>query len=347
MAHIAFVVPRFHTNLFHATAALLDAGHAVSVLATGAGSGEDHSRLTPILLGTTPEPGAMKETLQRLKPDLLFIRTAADLSRQAAKVARQQGLRAMRYDLLTLDGAPTAKQRLLHWWRGLPGQRVTPVRTPGDRAERHGAAHFLPWPVTRWADVAVTDAVLRQTPVPVLCVGKLGSPRKNHLPLIEALEALGGGEVARLTLVGSLNRVNFADGASYHDTLQQAVDARDWIEMRAEVPYAEMPRLFADHAICVLPSVDEPLGFAPVEGMAFGTIPVISAQSGSAGYLTGGTDGVIVDMQDPTALRGGLEPLLHDAGTRRAMSAAARATAESELSPKRFVERMEAILAAG
>jgi glycosyltransferase involved in cell wall biosynthesis len=44
-----------------------------------------------------------------------------------------------------------------------------------------------------------------------------------------------------------------------------------------------MARLYARHRIRGPPPFGEPLGIAPVEGMAHGTIPSISTDSGRAG----------------------------------------------------------------
>lgn len=345
MAHIAFVVPRFHTNLFHPTRALIAAGHRVSLLVNVAGDFENHADISPLVLGRQPAPGAVHQALARLRPDIVFIRTAFDLSRQAAVAVRKLGQRALRYDLAPLDQAPDLKQRLLHRWRGLPRERITPVRAAGDSAQRRGTAHFMPWPVAPSDSLKVPDAVLATQPVPVLCVGKFGNPRKNQLALIAALDALGGGAAARLTLVGSPPRDNQAGGAAHFEAVQAAVRARPWIDIRVRVPHDEMGQVYAAHAICVLPSFDEPLGISPVEGMAYGTIPVISTQSGSAGYLTQGVDGLSVDMTQNRALDHALGPLLRDADMRRRLSAATRRTAETELSPQRFVQRMEALIA--
>ena len=346
MSRIVFVVPRFHTNLFYATKALIAAGHRVDVLVNGIGAREDHRHLTPVMLGKAPGDGVLQDILRDLDPDVVFIRTAFKLSRQAAVAARRLGLRALRYDLAPLGEAGTLKQRLLHWRRGLPQARITPVRSPGDSRERQGQAHYMPWPVQDEQGLRVGPEVMARQPVPILCVGKFGNPRKNHMALIVALDALGGAQVARLTLVGSGPHDDQDGGHAYFKSLEEAVAERPWIDLRMNLPHEEMAQIYAGHAICVLPSLDEPLGFSPVEGMVCGTIPVISDQSGSAGYLTHGTDGLRVDMKVPGALEDGLRALVQDADLRARMSAAARHTAETELSPARFVQRMEALIAA-
>jgi glycosyltransferase involved in cell wall biosynthesis len=108
-----------------------------------------------------------------------------------------------------------------------------------------------------------------------------------------------------------------------------------------------MPALYARADICVLPSLGEPLGTAPVEAMAYGAVPVISTGAGSAGYLTEGRDGLRVDVDEPGALATALHQLVNDAPYRARLAAGARATAEGELGAARFLERLEALATAG
>ncbi|KMK68770.1 glycosyltransferase family 4 protein [Puniceibacterium sp. IMCC21224] len=344
MAHILFVVPRFHTNLFFATRALVQAGHRVSVLAVTASELEDHSILEPAVLGDTPDRAVVADLLARDRPDLLLLRNSGGLSKVVGREARRQGLRLLAYDLKPLTQCRSLRKRLSLWMQGRPYQRVTPVRGLDPQASLDAGAHYLPWPTAALPlpDGAARDMTAR--PVQVLCVGKLAQVRKNQDKLIAALVALGGGADVRLTLVGSTSRaISGADNAHFA-ALNAAAARHDWITIRSDLPFADMARLYAASHICVLPSVGEPLGIAPVEGMAYGTIPVISTQSGSAGYLTDGQDGMRVDMEQPGALRAALEPLVTSSARRAAMSAAARHTAETELSPERFVQRVEALL---
>lgn len=344
MAHVLFVVPRFHTNLFFATRALIDAGHRVTVLAVVASDLEDHSVVVPHVLGDAPARADVAQMLAQDRPDLVLLRNSGGLSTIVGRVARAQGLRLLAYDLKPLTQRRSLRKRVSLWMQGRPWARVTPVRGLDPAAPLDPAAQYLPWPTAALPLPPDVARDMASEPVRVLCVGKLAQVRKNQDNLIAALTALGGGAVARLTLVGSTSRaISGADNAHF-DALQQAAAANDWIDIRSDLPFAAMAQLYAQSHICVLPSIGEPLGIAPVEGMAYGTIPVISTQSGSAGYLTHGVDGMQVDMNAPDALRAALEPLLASPDRRIAMSQAALHLAATDLSPKRFVQRIEALL---
>ena len=209
--------------------------------------------------------------------------------------------------------------------------------SPKDRA-----AHYLPWPVDV---VSLPQTVYRDPaalPVRVLCVGKLAQTRKRQDALIKALVPLAG--QVELTLSGATDRnISGADEAHFA-ALQDAAARYDWVTIRENVPFEDMPALFASHHICVLPSSNEPLGVAPLEAMAYGTIPVIAQDAGSAGYLTPGRDGVRVDMAVAGALHEALANLVARPDLRQTLSDGAKHTAQTELSPQRFLARIDALL---
>ncbi|WP_146590107.1 glycosyltransferase family 4 protein [Puniceibacterium confluentis] len=346
MAHVLFVVPRFHTNLFFATRALIGAGHRVTVLAASQSAAmEDHSVVVPQVMGESPARDAVCRVLEADRPDLVLLRTSGALSRQVAQVSRRLRLRVVGYDQRPMTEPRSLRRRLSLWLQGRPWQRVTPVPGVDAAAPQDQAASYLPWPTAALPLPTGAERDQSDMPVRVLCVGKLAQVRKNQPLLIAALAALGGGDRVRLTLVGSTSRAISGADADHHAVLQQAARENDWIDIRGDVPFAEMPALYAAHHICVLPSVGEPLGSAPVEAMAYGTIPVISLDTGSVGYVTDGVDGLRVDVTVPGALETALAPLLASPELRVRLSDAARRTAETELSPARFVQRIDALLA--
>ncbi len=346
MAHVLFVVPRFHTNLFFATRALIEAGHRVTVLAAAESTAmEDHSVVTPRVLGDIPARSAVRAALEAAAPDLILLRNSGALSKEVGRVARRMRLRVVGYNLRPMTQVRSLRKRLSLWAQGRPWERVTPVPGLDPAAPLDPAATYLPWPTAALPLPEGAERDPAAVPVRVLCVGKLAQVRKNQHLLIAALRALGGGTRVRLTLVGSTSRaITGADG-DHAAFLSAEARSNGWIDIQGDVPFAAMAALYAAHHICVLPSVGEPLGIAPVEGMAYGTIPVISTDSGSAGYVTDRVDGLRVDMGTPGALEAALGPLLVAPELRVRMSQAARRTAQTELSPARFVQRIEALLA--
>ncbi|SNR80745.1 glycosyltransferase family 4 protein [Puniceibacterium sediminis] len=348
MAHVLFVVPRFHTNLFFATRALIDAGHRVTVLAASESVGmEDHSIVEPQVLGDSPGRAEVAGLLRSAAPDLILLRNSGGLSRQVARAGRDLQLRVVGYDLRPMTQVRSLRKRVSLWMQGRPWQRVTPVPGLDADAPRDGGAFYLPWPTAALPLPAGAERDPASTPVRILCVGKLAQVRKNQHLLIAALKSLGGGARVRLTLVGSTSHDISGADSDHEAALRAEAAACDWIDILGNVPFAGMAQLYAAHHICVLPSVGEPLGIAPVEGMAYGTVPVISTDSGSAGYVTEGRDGLRVEMGRSGALEAALEPLVSSPELRMRMSGAARRTAATELSPARFVQRIEALLALG
>lgn len=352
---IVFVVPRFHTNLYFATEALVAAGIRVAIWCSDAVALEDHSVVVPeIVTGSEAAFGPVSRRLAALAPDLIVLRETGELSRSTGWAARLQGRTLVAYDQKPYRRAPRStfvalRERL----RGKPSHRMTPVPgLPGDGRTADPAATYLPWPVGIGPDVDKREYAPGGR-ARILCVGKLSQPRKNHVTLLDALERLSAAHDFTVTLAGSTG-AGVRDGS---DTNVERVTARAGslalagrVEMRKDVPFRDMAALYRSHDICVLPAAKEPLGSAPVEAMGWGVVPVISSDCGSAGYIAGSDAGRIVPPGDAVALASALEPLL---ASRTRLDAAGAATLDlvrRELSPEVFVARLRALherLAAG
>ncbi|WP_292289614.1 glycosyltransferase family 4 protein [Marivita sp.] len=343
MASILFVVPRFHTNLFFATKALIEAGHRVAVFAETTSRIEDHSHVAPEVFGTAPDAARLRSALAELQPDLIFARYPSKLSKAIHVAARKARLRILSYDQRPLTQRRGLKKRLSYALEQRAWERITPVRGLDAEAPTDPAAHYLPWPIEELPVPRDTYRDMAGEPVRILCVGKLAQVRKRQDAVIDAMQSLPGG--ATLTLVGATDRdISGADEA-HLARLQKAVADHPWITLQSDVSYGDMPALFAAHHVCVLPSVHETLGWAPIEAMAYGTIPVISEGAGSAGYITSGQNGFRVDLSDEGALRDRLSALVGDPALRLRLSSGARRTAQNDLSPEVFVSRVAALLA--
>jgi Glycosyltransferase len=170
---------------------------------------------------------------------------------------------------------------------------------------------------------------------------QIGARRKNQILLIEILERAGLTDRVHLTLAGTA-----PDGKGRTEHRQDVADAarRDWVTLVPPKPFREMPALFRDADICILPSFAEPLGVAPVEAMAYGTLPMISAEAGSAGYLQGTEAGHIIDMTRPETLMAPLTALLDDPALLAPGQARAAALADRPLGEARFICDLNALL---
>ena len=340
---ILFVVERFHTNLWEATRALNAAEIDVAVWGSGSGKTEDHSVVAPRLFPQDADPGAFRAAWDALQPDLVILRNVARHRRAVARLARASGTPMWFYDLNPYHWREPLKRRLTRRFQGLPLRRVTPVLGLDATIPPNRDARYIPWPVMAAPDAAPCDADTRNgREVTVLCVAKLHNPRKNHGMVIDALRAQGRAGKVRLLLAGTIG--DPVQHAAQVAALQEVASAEPWLELHANVPFKQMPELYRRADICILPSVREPLGFAPVESMAYGCVPVISTDAGSAGYVRHGENGLHVDVTRTGAVEDVLASLLDDAALRHRLGAAALATAQGDLGAERFVTRMRALL---
>jgi glycosyltransferase involved in cell wall biosynthesis len=122
-----------------------------------------------------------------------------------------------------------------------------------------------------------------------LCVGSL-IERKNLVRLADAFESLGCG---RLAFVG--------DGP-----LRGALAGRRGIRLVGRIPQAEVPRWIAACDVLCQPSLTEPFGQATLEAMAMERSVIATSAGGPPEFVTP-ESGVLVDPQDPGALRPAME----------------------------------------
>jgi len=149
----------------------------------------------------------------------------------------------------------------------------------------------------------------RGGPVRLLFVGALAL-RKGIHHLLQATERLASLGV-RLSAVGS-SRLRSDVLARYASFLN-----RPGFRL-----HADMPRLYTEHDLFVLPSLVEGSSLAIYEAMASGLPIVTTPNAGS--IVRDGVDGFIVPSGDVDALTGALERLVRDRELRLAMGRSAR-----------------------
>ena len=152
-----------------------------------------------------------------------------------------------------------------------------------------------------------------------LCVGSL-IERKNLVRLADAFESLDRG---RLAFVG--------DGP-----LRGALAGRRGIRLVGRIPQAEVPRWIAACDVLCQPSLTEPFGQATLEAMAMERSVIATSAGGPPEFVTP-ESGVLVDPEDPGALRPAMELAL----TMPRPNPAAR-----EAAAQHDVKRQAAIMAA-
>lgn len=167
----------------------------------------------------------------------------------------------------------------------------------------------------------------------VLFIGRL-DPVKGLEFLIEALpavvERLGG---VRLLVLGGVE----PDDGRYHE-LAQACGVADRVEFGGVVDRGELPAIYADADVMVLPSLSEGHALAPLECLACGTPVIGSDIPGVQETVQDGVNGLLVPPRDPGALAEALCRVLGDGALLDRLSRAARSSVARFAWPPRVRE---------
>jgi glycosyltransferase involved in cell wall biosynthesis len=97
----------------------------------------------------------------------------------------------------------------------------------------------------------------------------------------------------------------------------------------------------------VMPSRIEPFGIVTLEALAAGCPVVVSSRGGAPEIVRSGTDGVVVDPLDRSALTGSINTLLSDAGLRERLARAGRQRAQQYAWPQIALNYLELYETAG
>ncbi len=141
---------------------------------------------------------------------------------------------------------------------------------------------------------------------------------KNHALLIDAFARfVADHPAARLLLAGS--------GPLRERTEQQAVErgVADKILFLGEVPYAELPAVYAAADAMAISSDYESFCFAAIEAMAMG-LPVLTTDCAWVPRLVADGAGLVVPVGDPAAFAAGLKKLADNPALRQRLGAAGR-----------------------
>lgn len=331
MKKILFAVPRFHTNLWFAVRKLQRDGYDVKILTNIASGGEDHSLLNPTVMGKWPKYPEVYDEIYKFNPDLVIVRNSWALSRRAARVAKNLSIPCVLYNQIPANKKTSLLRRAELVWKRLPVKRITPVKGLDDRT-LDPFARYLPWPV---GVLNATNPIdLPKGKLKILLVGKLGMERKNQDKILSILAGCGLTDRIHLTLAGSMPKED-----NEHYSKLAGFASESWVSLVGHLTFTNMGNLYAAHDICILPSHAEPLGTSPVEAMAYGVVPIISNQCGSAGYITHKRDGFIIDPNNLAELIQVLQSLLDQPEYLNQLKLAAKRTHQSELSEEAFGKR--------
>ena len=146
--------------------------------------------------------------------------------------------------------------------------------------------------------------------------------RKRINDLIDAVGLLGDGEVT-LSIVG--------DGKG-GDELKTQVDAKDLsdrVHFLGPVDHAQLPDVYRDHHVFVLPSLNEGMSNTVLEAMASGLPIVMTDIGGAQETLEAGRNGYLIEAYSPESIAEALRHYVDDPGLIAVHGACSRRKAES------------------
>lgn len=161
----------------------------------------------------------------------------------------------------------------------------------------------------------------------ILCVGRLDDPRKNISMLLKAFNLLPL----------SLSHVQLVTAGSGRPPPEYwaQVESMGLQERVSHVPRPEtneLVKLYQQATVFALPSDEEGFGVVIIEAMAC-AVPVVATRCGGPnGIITDGKDGLLVPLDDVSAMAKGLAYLCTDGERNQQMGREARATIEARYS---------------
>lgn len=225
---------------------------------------------------------------------------------------------------------------------GHPNAKVI-FQNPDDRAAliAIGAVREEKTALIRGSGVSLAEYLERSEPegVPVVTFAARLLKDKGVMEFVEAARELKRrGVTARFWLAGSLDSGNLTS-VSEEELSQWSKE--EVVEVRGY--QSDIPNLFANSNIVVLPSYREGLPKALIEAAACGRAVVTTNVPGCRDAIEPETTGLLVPVRDVAALADAIQSLIYDSQRRKQMGVSGRALAEREFAIEKVVDTHLAI----
>jgi glycosyltransferase involved in cell wall biosynthesis len=329
---ILLIVHRFHPNLFYPVKSLVDYGYVVALIVpkvdTYVNLIEDHSILKPIYLEYDQlNYSFVNQIIASLKPDLIIQRYFSKKWKYFWFIGMLKGVKCISYEQNPQESNDLIRQytrpfrRLL---RGEPLRKFTPVLNKG-RPGRFNEpfSTYIPFPIEQFVHNIDNRTYFPKGIVRVLCVGKLGQKRKNHLQVLNVLESLDYN--VSLSFVGAGPSFVFTD-QEYFNELQQRCNSsplKGGVSVQMDFSYSEMVHVYLNHDILVFPAVREDHGQAVLEALSAGCVVIATDDCGAAGYIVNDYSGKVYERNNTEELKAAIRFFLEDPNRILEYSAAA------------------------
>ena len=294
-----------------------------------------------------PGPLRARRALRELEIDLLLVKESGYL-------------RGFVFSIV----AATLRIRRAQWFERFPAKRSRSSRlltalgvlpravfssnhpTPGGiHTDDPQSMMIIPYGAPRWPIERAGAAVAG--PLRILTIASFKNERKRPWWTLEAAHQAGlfdpGSEI-RFTFAGAGSESS--DGYLRVLELADEFGARDRVDLRVRVPYAEMHEVLAGHHLMVLPCHAEPFGMSVVEALALGIPVLLGSDAGSVGCVVPGMNGAVFRADDRDSLAAALAELVKDRDALARMGDAAARMSAERLGTLPVARRLETFLGA-
>ena len=301
---IVFYAPRYHTNQVNISRLLIERGHTLYFHVERQSRIEDYNWLRPNLVQLSTinffhfRMNILKcinyyNLLSSLHPSIIIIRDPNRLnSLLVALIARLQRVKIVFYTQMQVNKKYSILRILCYnslifffnakWY--------SPVYGPPGARKRNFICRlfYLPFPIVPQFNKDSFKKSRRS--LRLLCVGKFEA-RKNQISLIQVFSNLHRKYDVHLTLVGEVS--NSEHKRWFNEVSLNIIEKKlqNNITILTNIEPKQMPSIYRDADIFILPSYNEPASISIVEAMSYGLPVIVSDDCGNKDYVLNGFSG--------------------------------------------------------
>lgn len=341
---ILYVAPRYHTNQIPVMEGWLKNGHQVVFVSQVTNDSEDHSALTPIVLGYSglflfffdidnkiqkrtlqddrfavsskrgfPPYRKLKRIISEFEPDIAILRERSVYTAMAFNICKKYHIPAILYNQSPYwDTQDVRKSRIKKWTAPFfPEIRMTPVLgVRGNGKIHYDRAYYVPFVMEPYASIQEKEHFLDDK-IQVICVA--GYHDRKRLPLLlDAIERLQRTYPVHLSIVGEVITEN---QEKYFHYIEQYISERKLCDVVTLYQNYKRRQIFEQYKksdLFVLPSTRERASISQLEAMSCSLPVICSDTNGSACQVENDRNGYLFRDESLEDLTEKIEKAIRD-----------------------------------
>jgi hypothetical protein len=304
---ILFIAPRFHTNQFYSTKALIEDGNKVEFLVTYFGKSEDYTYLKPKLLKRSLISYFVniivllffkKNNKQNILnflfvPSFLHTLRYIKINKFDVIICRDRNFTTLVinfiYFVLGSKGKiflynQTAYESELKGLRKtisylFPLNRITPIFNDSDYNNKD-QTFFIPFLVN--TDER-SDVYFHKNRINILTIGKF-QENKNFIFIIDSIKDFLNKRICHLTIVGEVSNKHHQTYYKFVSNYLLKNNIRN-VDLKINVPYKDVSNFYSQNDIFILASKRELASISILEALSNGLLVISTKYNGSNCYL--------------------------------------------------------------